>query len=141
MEEQTPKRSGGRAARNAKRAAPPKVNPAPPGQIGGQYKPLTEAEIKAVYATALRLLAELGMGEVPERLAKVFLDHGATQNEAGRVMFPNALVEDAIARASKTFIFHGRDDNRSIEVGGDKVYFGTGGAAVQTTILRDCKTR
>ena len=132
MDELTPKRSGGRAARNAKRSAPPKVNPAPPGQIGGQYRPLTEAEVKAIYNTALRLLAELGMGEVPDRLAKIFLQHGATQNEAGRVMFPNALVEDAIAQSNKKFIFHGRDDNRSIEVGGDKVYFGTGGAAVQT---------
>jgi len=132
MDDIAPKRSGGRAARNAKRAAPPKVNPVPPGQIGGQYKPLTEAEVKAIYDTALRLLAELGMGEVPDRLAKIFLSHGATQNDAGRVMFPRALVEDAIAGAAKTFILHGRDDDRSIEVGGDKVYFGTGGAAVQT---------
>lgn len=132
MDELAPKRSGGRAARNAKRAAPPKVNPVPPGQVGGQYKPLTDTEVRAIYDTALRLLAELGMGEVPDRLAQIFLAHGATQNGAGRVMFPRALVEDAIARANKKFIFHGRDDDRSIEVGGDKVYFGTGGAAVQT---------
>jgi trimethylamine--corrinoid protein Co-methyltransferase len=44
-------------------------------------------------------------------------------------------VEDAIARAAKRFVLHGRDPARSIEVGGDRVYFGTGGAAVQTLDL------
>jgi trimethylamine--corrinoid protein Co-methyltransferase len=131
MTSRPPKRSG-RTARNAARAAGPPTNPCPPGQRGGQYKPLSDAEVKSIYDTALRLLAELGMGEVPDRLAKVFLAHGAGQRPDGRITFPNALVEEAIERAAKTFIFHGRDDNRSIEVGGDKVYFGTGGAAVQT---------
>ena len=54
-------RSGGRRARQALRAAPPKTNPAPHGQIGGQYKPLREDEIEAIYDTALRLLEELGI--------------------------------------------------------------------------------
>jgi trimethylamine--corrinoid protein Co-methyltransferase len=48
------------------------------------------------------------------------------------MMFPKSLVEEAIDQAAKRFVFHGRDPARSIEVGGDKVYFGTGGAAVQT---------
>ena len=131
MTQSSPSRSG-RKKRMAARAAGPPANPAPPGQVGGQYKPLSEQEIKAIYDTALRLLAQLGMGEVPDRLVKIFLAHGATQNASGRVMFPNALVEDAIANAAQKFVFHGRDDDRSIEVGGDKVYFGTGGAAVST---------
>ena len=37
--------------------------------------------------------------------------------------------------AAKTFTLHGRDEARSIEVGGDRVHFGTGGAAVQTLDL------
>ena len=43
--------------------------------------------------------------------------------------------EDAIAAAAKSFVLHGRDEARSIEVGGDRVHFGTGGAAVQTLDL------
>ena len=42
-----PQRGGGRKARVAARAAPP-PHPCPPGQIGGQYAPLTEAEIQAI---------------------------------------------------------------------------------------------
>ena len=126
------RKSGGRNARLALRAAPPAVNPAPAGQIGGAYKPLSEADLKAIYDTALKLLSDLGMGEVPARLEKLFLSKGAHLNNKGRTCFPRAMVEDAIDQAAKRFPLHARDPNRTIEVGGDTVHFGTGGAAVQT---------
>ena len=72
------------------------------------------------------------MGEVPDRLRDDLVAAGAIAIDNGRVSFPNALVEDAIAMSTKTFVLHGRDPDRSIEVGGDKGYFGTGGAAVKT---------
>ena len=125
-------RRSGRQHRLAQRAAPPKVNPAPAGQIGGQYRPLSETDLKDIYQTALRLLSDLGMGEVPDRLRDDLVATGAIATDNGRVSFPNALVEDAIAMSAKTFVLHGRDPDRSIEVGGEKVYFGTGGAAVNT---------
>ena len=127
--------TGGRQARLAQRAAPPAVNPAPPGQVGGAYRPLSESDLKAIYDTALRLLAELGMGEVPSRLETLFLSKGAVLNDRGRTCFPRAMVEDAIDKAAKRFPLHGRDPDRSIEVGGDAVHFGTGGAAVQVLDL------
>ena len=77
----------------------------------------------------------MGMGEVPARLEADLLRIGAVDNGAGRLLFPSALVEDAIDKAAKRFVLHGRDEDRSIEVGGDRVYFGTGGAAVQTLDL------
>jgi trimethylamine---corrinoid protein Co-methyltransferase len=125
------KRSG-RKSRLAQRAGPPVVNPAPPGQRGGAYKPLSDADLRAIYDTGLRLLAELGMGEVPPRLEADLRRAGAVSGRVGRLVFPRAMVEDAIARAAKRFTLHGRDPDRAIEVGGDRVYFGTGGAAVQT---------
>ena len=125
-------RRSGRKERLAQRAAPPAVNPAPAGQVGGQYRPLSGRDLKDIYDTALRLLRDLGMGEVPTRLHNDLIAAGAVALDNGRVSFPNALVEDAIASAAKTFVLHGRDPDRSIEVGGDRVYFGTGGAAVNT---------
>ncbi len=125
------KRSG-RRVRMAKRAAKPEINPCPPGQIGGQYRPLSDADGKNIYDTALRLLAELGMGEVPARLSEKLIEAGAMGNGKGRILFPAALVEEAIDKATKSFVLHGRDEAHSIEVGGKRVYFGTGGAAVQT---------
>ena len=132
---------GGRKGRLAQRAAKPVVDPCPPGQSGGQYKPLSDADLHAIYDTALRLLEELGMGEVPDRLKQDFQAIGAIDQGDGRIRFPRALVEEAIDKACKKFTFHGRDPARSIVVGGDQVYFGTGGAAVQTLDINDAKYR
>ncbi len=127
----TSRRSGGRASRVALRSLPPAENPCPPGQLGGRYKPLSEIEMVAIYDTALRLLSELGMGEVPDVLEKQLLKCGATKAD-DRVLFSREMVEKIIGMAAKEFNFHGRDPKRSIFVGGDRVHFGTGGAAVQT---------
>ena len=125
----------GRKARLAHRARGPVENPCPPGQIGGAYTPLADTDIRAIYQTALDLLARLGMGEVPERLAARLLAAGARRGDGGRILLPKSLTEDVIARACKHFVFHGRDPDRSIEVGGTTVHFGTGGAAVQVLDL------
>jgi len=134
-EARKPSRRSGRRERLAKAAAPPAINPAPPGQVGGQYKPLTDTDLQQVFDTALRLLEELGMGEVPDRLAALFLAHGAHELPGDRISLPPDLIKAAISSATKTFTFQGRDPARSITVGGQAVHFGTGGAAVQTLDL------
>jgi len=133
LKNRTSARSGGRAARIAKRTSgSAEFNPAPPGQRGGSYRPLTDSGIRAIYDTAIRLLEELGMGECPRKLADACLSRGAFLDERDRVRFPASLVEDIIAEAPKKIALHGRDPNRSIEIGGERVFFGTGGAAVRT---------
>ncbi|CUH50060.1 trimethylamine methyltransferase family protein [Ruegeria atlantica] len=131
MSSEGSKRSG-RKARHAQRAAKPVVDPCPPGQKGGAYKPLSQREIEQIYDTALQLLERLGMGNVPDRLAADLKTAGAQAGQQDRLLFPREMVQRAIDTAPKSFVFHGRDENRSIEVGGDRVFFGTGGAAVQT---------
>ncbi len=131
--EKSSRRSGGRKARTAARlSGSPEVDPCPPGQRGGQYRPLSDQDIAAIYDTAIRILAEIGMGEVPSVLADRAVEKGATVGTDGRVHFPRALVEDIIAGAAKTVALYGRDPKHDIEIGGDRVYFGTGGAAVRT---------
>ena len=129
------RRGGSRKAMLAKRSKPPAINPAPAGPIGGQYRPLTEIQVQQIYDTSLRMLAELGMGEAPAALTERALECGATINELGRLCFSRDMVEDIIDGACKSFVLHGRDPQHSFEVGGERVYFGTGGAAVQTLDL------
>ncbi len=129
------RRTNSRAAMRAKRSKPPVVNPAPPGPIGGQYSPLSDDQIERIFDTSLRMLAELGMGDCPQKLTQQALSRGATRNRMGRLCFSRSMAEDIIDGACQSFVLHGRDYNYSIEVGGDKVYFGTGGAAVQTLDL------
>ena len=127
------RKSGGRKGRIAARQAEVKRHkPAAPGQIGGQYKPLTEKELADILDTAYRILEEIGFSEVPDVVMEKALEQGCYINALGRLSFPRSFVEDIIAGACKTFTFHGRNPDHTIEVGGDTVYYGTGGAAVQT---------
>ena len=126
-------RAGGRRARVAKRTTPGQMpNPCPPGQIGGTFKPLTDHGLMQIMDTAYRLLAEIGMGDVPKNFEEIALAKGAYLNANGRLCYSRAMVEDVINGAAKEFILHGREQKHDIEVGGNRVYYGTGGAAVQT---------
>ena len=127
MSDPNPRRAG-RKARKAARAAGPPKTPAQTGQAGGRYRPLSSHDVTAINATALRLLSDLGMGEVPDRLRATLKAAGAQTLANGRVSLPRTLVEEAIDHAPKTFPLHGRDPTRTIEVGGDGVHFCTGGA-------------
>lgn len=140
MQKNSNKRAG-RSKRIEKRLAKPIIDPCPPGQKGGAYKPLSEDDINKIYDTSVNLLENLGIGEVPKRLFEDLIAIGAKDSGSGRVLFPKSLIEEAINKAAKSFTLHGRDENRSIEVGGNSVYFGTGGAAVQTLDLDNSKYR
>ncbi len=130
------RKSGGRKARIAKRASVIKEHdPAPIGPCGEQYKPLTDGEVETIYATALQILDELGMGEVPEGLQNQCLSKGAYINKHGRLSFPPDFKQKIVDGAAKTITLHGREPARYIDVGGQSIHFGTGGAAVQTLDL------
>jgi len=126
---------------HAKRAAPPPVNPAPPGPPGGQYRPLSDADIVQLVDAAFDILATIGMAEAPQVLIDQACAKGATLTADRRLLFSRAMVEDIVDGAAKRFVYPGRDPATDIEVGGDAVYFGTGGAAVQTLDLDDAVYR
>ncbi len=126
------RRSGGRAGRIAARQAPLEadVRPVRPGMPGGRFAPLTESDLQQVYDTALTLLEDVGMGSPIEEFVDVVTAAGGHVDENERLHFPKSVVEGAIGTAAKEWIWHGFDDDRSITVGGDRVHFGTAGAAV-----------
>ena len=70
------------------------------------------------------------MGTPIPEFIEVVVPAGGWVDEHERLHFPQSLVEDAVDMAAKSFTWHGFDDNRSIDVGGDRVHFGTAGAAV-----------
>ncbi|MEP0940656.1 MAG: trimethylamine methyltransferase family protein [Rhizobiaceae bacterium] len=129
-------RAGGRKSRVAARTAPvSEIKPCPPGQLGGQYKPLSDADRDRIVDTAYKILAEIGMGEVPPEFEKLALKKGGQINHLGRLTFSRDLMEDIVDGAAKGFVYYGRDPQHDFELGGDRVYYGTGGAAVQTLDL------
>lgn len=128
-----PKRNRhGRENKLAQRATKDSFLPCPPGAYGADYKPLSELDMRAIFEMAMKILSQVGIGEVPDRLRSDLRSVGAGDLSDDRMSLPPALVQAAINSAAKSFPLHGRDDSRTITVGENRVFFGTGGAAVQT---------
>ena len=131
---------GGRAARRSARQAPlaASLRPVWPGMVTSSRGPLDEAGQRSIHRSVLRVLAEIGFGEVPEFTRETLTGAGAEFDaDSGRVTFPPALVEDAVAAASRSFVWPARDPDWDLNLGGDRLYFGTGGAAVHAVDLEN----
>ena len=129
------RRSGGRAARVALRAAPLAENmrPVRPGLSGGQYKPLTEAGVRRIHEAALDALEQIGLANAPKSGIEIMTGAGAILGDDGRIRFPRALVEDMLAIAARDITLYARDPKQDLELSGTRVYYGTAGAAVRNT--------
>jgi len=126
------RRSGGRSARVALRSEKlaEELRPIHAGLVGGQYKPLTEAAVKRIHEAALDALEQIGISEAPESGIKILTEAGAILGDDGRIRFPRALVEDMLAVAARDITLCGRDEKHDLNLSGNKVHFGTAGAAV-----------
>ncbi len=131
------RRSGGRAARVALRNAPlaKDMRPVRPGLPGGQYKPLSDADVQRIHHAALDALEQIGLSQAPPSGVKILTDAGAIQGDDGRIRFPRALVEDMLAKAARNITLHGRDPQYDLHLTGSNVHFGTAGAAVHIVDL------
>lgn len=125
-------RSGGRAARHAARSAPlaEDIRPVRPGMEGGRLKALTDAEIQRIHRAALQALEEIGISQAPQSGIDAMTAQGAVLGDDGRLRFPPSLVEDMLAKASRGITLHGRDPKNDLLLSGNRVHYGTAGAAV-----------
>ena len=132
MTEQTKIRSGGRSARRAARAAPleGRLRPVRAGLEGGRYEPLSSADLERIHNAALEALETIGLVDAPQSGIDYMTKAGAVLGDDGRIRFPRALVEDAIARANRQITLFGRDPKHDLDLSGTKVHYGTAGAAV-----------
>ena len=107
----------------------PKKPPIWPGMVGGRYQPLTQGEMERIHHTALDLLEKVGMAQAIPSMIEIVTEAGGWMNEDGRLCYPRSLVEDILAQAPRKFVMPGQDPKHDMEVGGKRVYCGTGGAA------------
>jgi trimethylamine--corrinoid protein Co-methyltransferase len=126
------KRSGGRVARKASRAAPipDHLKPVRPGETGGQYKPLTDADITAVRANIFRILEEVGFKDATPHCIETCTAVGAIMGDDGRLRMPGHVVEHALSVAARNLTLHGQDPAHDVHLSGSNVHFATAGAAV-----------
>ncbi len=121
------RRSGGRAARRALRAAPleKSLRPVRPGLSGGRYRPLSETDMARIHRAALDALAEIGLADAPASGIEAMCAAGATLGADGRLRYSHALIEDMLARPRPELVLHGRDPAHDLEISGARVHYGT----------------
>ncbi len=103
------------------------------GLPGGQYRVISEKDILKIHETSLKVFAEVGIKvKFPEALA-LFEKNGASIDQSNRVarISPD-IVTKWIQKAPSIVFLCGREENGDLdcEIGGNKVYFGTGGTAL-----------
>lgn len=104
------------------------------GLQGGLYAPLNPEEITTIHQTALTILETTGMAYESglDDLARMLEDQGATvDHDARRIRFSPRMITDAVAKAPSKVLLCGRDTEHDLDLYEDKVYLGTGGAAIK----------
>jgi trimethylamine--corrinoid protein Co-methyltransferase len=103
------------------------------GLPGGQYKPLTDDEITKIHQTVLRVFEEVGIEVRLTEARELFRQAGATIDDTNCIVkMSPGLVEELIGQAPSVVTLCGRGENGELdcEIGGNKVYMGTGGTAL-----------
>ncbi len=104
------------------------------GLEGGQYQPLNQDQVQKIHNASLRILEKTGVQVDNPQALELFQSNGA-QIDGKRVRLTASIIEDAIDRAPTEFLLAGRDPRHDLELGGKRVYVGTGGSALQVVDL------
>ena len=125
-------RAGGRQARRDMRAAPltEDIRPIRAGMQGGNYQPFSPAQVEQVHEAVLDVLENIGLSQATPTCIEACESVGAIYGEDGRLRFPRKVVMDTVANANRDFALHGREEKHDLHPQGNKVHFGTAGAAV-----------
>ncbi|MDJ0777525.1 MAG: trimethylamine methyltransferase family protein [Gammaproteobacteria bacterium] len=121
---------GKRARRRRPQAGAVSTPPASTGGlVGGRYRPLDSDDLPAVDAAVRKILADVGMAEAPAVVVAAVAAAGGELGGDGRLRFPAELIESALAGLARDFTLCGRDPAHDLQLGGGRVYVGSGGAA------------
>ena len=126
------RRSGGRRARKAQRAAPlaEAAKPVRPGHTGGHFQPLSATGVEAIVENAFRILDQVGFADATPHCIETCTAVGAVLGDDGRLRMPRDLVERTLQLARRNLVLHGQDPRWDLSLSGAKVHFSTAGAAV-----------
>jgi trimethylamine--corrinoid protein Co-methyltransferase len=98
------------------------------GLEGGRYRPLSGDDVKAVHETSMRVFSEVGIRVNNARALELFKEAGA-RVEDPVVRVDEGMVMDLVDKAPSVIKLHGQRPEHALEVGGKKVFMGTGGTA------------
>lgn len=128
-----------RQDRAGERPSKPVVSP---GAIGGWYRPLQDKDVVRIHHAALEVLEKIGIEVQPSECRDIWQAAGAKIDPArSRVFIPRELVNNALTTAQNEVFLAGRNPKHDMHLGGQRVYMGTGGAAVKILDLDSQQVR
>ena len=92
------------------------------------FAPTEIGNLKKISDSAIRILSEIGMSDAPEELCDLILEYGG-KLEGNRLLYPTNLIKSTIKRHQRVTLLAGQTADNDLQVGGNYVYAGTGGAA------------
>ena len=129
-------------AREGRRRPPRKLAVLPPGLEGGQYRPLSDADVHRIHAAALQVLERTGVEVVESECRALLAAAGARVDPArNRVYIPPVMVEAARRTANGDVVLYSKDGRTDLHLRGKRVHLGTGGAAVYVLDLETGQAR
>ncbi|MEM7301812.1 MAG: trimethylamine methyltransferase family protein [Pseudomonadota bacterium] len=99
--------------------------------VGGALRPLSVADLVQIETHAYEILSNVGMAGLPQEATQRALKAGAWHRSDGRLCFPKEMIRAALRRTPEQVTLPGFLPHRDLQIGGGRVHFGTGGAAVQ----------
>lgn len=98
--------------------------------------------IDRILEDAKRIMAEVGMEILGSELKQRLLDHGLKTDDSGkRILFPQDVIDKAIAATPKSFTLFNRGGDAHTEIGGDNINFVPGSSATKILDHRTGETR
>jgi trimethylamine--corrinoid protein Co-methyltransferase len=92
---------------------------------------LNDALANQIIDEAFEVLTGTGVLVENGEVARILLEHGATQGKSRRILIPRELVESSLASAPEKLSMFDRAGTRACVVGGDEVHFDPGSAALR----------
>ena len=87
---------------------------------------VSEDQLEAIHQASLTVLEEIGMDFLHDEARAILKSAGADVDPGSqRVRLPRQLVEAQIGLAPRSFTLHARNPERSVEIGGNAVAFGS----------------
>jgi len=114
----------------------------PPGLEGGQYRPLSDADVQSVHEAALSVLERTGVQVQESECRQIFERAGARVDKGkDRVYLPRDLVEGMLKSVNRDAVLYSKDGRMDLHLRDKRVHLGTGGAAIRVLDLNSGRAR